>query len=84
VCGRIYLTRIGVGHDSYQKHYFDCIDCEQSIGVAVRANPPFAHIEALENCTLGGFDDRKTIINLHANYCFPADKYHEDGYFASI
>ncbi|MEJ6473978.1 hypothetical protein [Pseudoalteromonas piscicida] len=84
VCGKIYFTRIGVGHDSYQKHYFDCIDCEQSIGVAVRANPPSAHIEALENCTLGGFDDSKTIINLHANYCFPANKYHEAGYFISI
>lgn len=84
ICHREYFVRVAIGLDSFQKHYFDCLDCEQPIGIAVRSSPPSGHIEVVENCKLGGFDRTKTIINLHPNFCFPVDKFHDETYFPSI
>lgn len=84
ICGIEYFVRVGVGVESYQKHYFDCVNCYQSIGIAVRANPPHAHIESVENCTLGDFERERTIINLHPSFCFHHDNYHDPSYFASL
>ncbi|MCQ8880115.1 hypothetical protein NQT69_19125 [Pseudoalteromonas shioyasakiensis] len=84
ICNKVYFTRVAIGLDSYQKHYFDCLDCEQSIGIAVRSKAPNGHIEAVENCKLGGFDRNKTIINLHPSFCFPVEKYHDAMFFPSI
>lgn len=84
ICNKEYFVRVAIGLDSYQKHYFDCLDCEQPIGIAVRSKPPTGHIETVENCKLGGFERSKTIINLHPNFCFPVDKYHDPMFFPSI
>jgi hypothetical protein len=84
ICNKEYFIRVSIGLDSYQKHYFDCLDCEQPIGVAVRSKAPNGHIETVENCKLGGFDRSKTIINLHPSFCFPVDKYHDAMFFPSI
>lgn len=84
ICNKEYFIRVAIGLDSYQKHYFDCLDCEQSIGVAVRSKAPNGHIETVENCKLGEFDRSKTIINLHPSFCFPVDKYHDSMFFPSI
>lgn len=84
ICASEYFVRIGVGYDSYQKHSFDCLECLQPIGVAVRAKAPNAHIEVVENCTFVDIDDSKTVINLHPNCCFPVDKYHERMSFPSL
>lgn len=84
ICNKEYFIRVAIGLDSYQKHYFDCLDCEQSIGIAVRSRAPNGNIEIVENCKLGGFDRNKTIINLHPSFCFPVDKYHNSMFFPSI
>lgn len=84
ICTKEYFARVAIGLDSYQKHYFDCLDCQQPIGIAVRSEAPNARIEVVENCKLGGFDRNKTIINLHPSFCFPAEKYHDATFFPSI
>jgi hypothetical protein len=84
ICNKEYFVRVAIGLDSYQKHYFDCLDCEQPIGIAVRSNTPNGHIESVENCNLGGFDRSKTVINLHPSFCFPVEKYHDAMFFPSI
>ncbi|WP_425628579.1 hypothetical protein [Vibrio neptunius] len=88
VCSDDYRVRVGVGVDSFQTHYFDCLGCEQPIGLAVRANPPEAHIETVENCKITKCTPEevfsKTAINLHPNFCFPQEKYHDHKYFPSI
>lgn len=84
ICAIEYFVRVGVGGESYQKHYFDCVDCHQTIGIAVRTNPPDAHIETVENCTLGGFNRDRIVINLHPNFCFHIENYHNPLFFASL
>ncbi len=83
ICSSDFFIRVGIGLDSYQKHYFDCLNCEQPIGIAVRSN---GSIETIENCKLGGLeiDNSKTIINLHPSFCFPVEKYHDIKFFPSL
>ncbi len=52
--------------------------------VATRANPPNAHIEAVENVDLKDPDDSKTVINLHPNCAFSPEIYHERREFPSM
>jgi len=84
VCSEEYFIRVGVGFDSFQRHYFDCLECEEPISIAVRANPPNAHVEVLDNCKLVTIDDSKKVINLHPNCCFPVSTYHERRTFPSL
>jgi len=84
ICGEEYFLRVGIGYDSYQKHYIDCLECEQPIVIATRANPPNAHIEPVENATLHEPDDSKTVINLHPNCAFPPEVYHDRRKFPSL
>lgn len=84
ICSKLYFVRIGVGTEGFQTHYFDCLECDQPIGVAVRAQPGQANIETVENCKLLGFDDTQTIINLHPNFCFPIKNFHDRKFFPSL
>jgi hypothetical protein len=84
ICGAEYFLRVGIGYDSYQKHHFDCLECEQPLVIATRANPPNAHIESVENVALKYPDDNKTVINLHPNCAFSPEIYHERREFPSI
>jgi len=86
ICDNSYILRVGVGYDPYQKHFFDCVGCEQPIGVAVRANPPDAHIETVENCIIidEGEGEDSIVYNLHPNFSFVPENLHDPKFFASI
>jgi hypothetical protein len=84
ICESEYFIRAGVGFDSYQAHHFDCLDCNQVISVAVRANAPSAHIEVVNNCKIIKFDYSKLVINLHPNCSFELEDYHNPRAFPTL
>lgn len=87
ICNHEYRLRIGVGYDSYQKHYFDCITCKSPIVIAVRAIPPQAYIEVVENSELIKFtmeDRHHTIMNFHPNFSFNSFELHDPKVFVSM
>ncbi|WP_421323655.1 hypothetical protein [Aeromonas sp. 604176] len=83
ICDTPYCLRVGVGYDPYQRHFFDCINCELPIGIAVRANPPYAHVETVENCIITK-DNEGIVYNLHPNFSFEQNKLHDPQFFASL
>ncbi|MEZ8627876.1 hypothetical protein AB6D75_19000 [Vibrio splendidus] len=84
ICERKYRVRVGVGFDSYQKHYFDCSECEQPVVFALRAVAPNAHVEVVENCVLTQKPESDEILNFHPNCAFTLDKLHHPFAFPSI
>ncbi len=86
ICDAAYFVRVGVGGDSYQPHSFDCLECFQPMTIAVRASPPNAHIESVENVIIDSEinDEIGTVINLHPNSAFSAEQYHERQFFPSL
>lgn len=84
-CGHRFMLRAGVGIESYQHHYVDCSACGTPIVLAVRANPPHAHFVVEENFALGTHeDDEATLINLHPNFAFDPEDFHNRMGFASL
>lgn len=86
LCSHLYRVRIGIGFDSYQKHYFDCSNCNANIIFALKANPPSAHVEALENCSLSysESDVAPEVLNFHANCAFNKKDLHNPLSFPSL
>ncbi|MED0527973.1 hypothetical protein RCV38_17925 [Escherichia coli] len=84
LCSHIYRLRVGVGFDGYQKHYFDCSNCNANIVFALKAKAPEAHIEVVENCTLLWGVDEVEVMNFHPNCAFDKDDLHNPLSFPSI
>ena len=79
-CNHMHTLRIGLGSESRHVHTFPCADCEEEIKVAMVADQveqSFFYTEAVENAEMiehtSAFLDpsQTTVINLHANFCFP-------------
>jgi len=84
-CDHRYILRAGVGIESYQLHYVDCSECETPIVLAVRAKPPNARFEVEENFRLGTHEDEHaTLINLHPNFAFDPEDFHDRISFPSL
>jgi len=84
ICEQDYRLRVGVGFDEYQKHYFDCKECEQPITFALRAIAPNAHVETIDNClkTFAPIDE--IVINFHPNCAFDETDLHAPLAFPSL
>lgn len=83
-CNEKYLLRAGVGIELYQLHYFDCKGCDLPIVIGLRSHAPSAHFEAEENISLCEKGDNYTVINLHPNFAFTLDNYHDEKAFPAI
>ncbi|EGQ8335524.1 hypothetical protein BBL81_06325 [Vibrio parahaemolyticus] len=84
ICDKKYRVRVGVGFDEYQKHYFDCTDCEQPIVFALRAIAPNASIETVENCSRHATPESDQVINFHPNCAFSVNELHHPFAFPSM
>lgn len=84
ICQRVYTLRISIGSGKTQQHSFKCEGCEQTLSVKfekVYASAGFKNVE-YGNCE--GCDEEGVVVNLHPDFVIPADKVHQDGYFASF
>lgn len=84
ICEQDYRLRVGVGFDEYQKHYFDCVECEQPITFALRAIAPNAHVETIENCLKTFTPTDEIVMNFHPNCSFDETDLHAPLAFPSI
>ncbi|WP_394229101.1 hypothetical protein [Shewanella colwelliana] len=84
ICDNQYRLRVGVGFDQYQKHYFDCINCEQPIVFALRALAPNAHVETCENCVISTTNTNNIVLNFHPNCAFDEVDLHDPMAFPSL
>lgn len=85
VCECKHLLRVGVGLDNYEVLSFDCNECAIPISVAIRANPPQANLESIENCLFIRQDDSiKNIVNVHPNFAFKKESFHSRTAFPSL
>lgn len=86
LCGHRYRIRVGVGFDSYQKHYFDCSNCNINIVFAIRTKPPRADVEAVENCSLfsGEPNIELEVLNFHPNCAFNKHDLHNPFCFPTL
>lgn len=84
LCGKAYRIRVGVGFDKYQKHYFDCLNCNANIVFAIRASAPNANFETVENCERISNYDNTEVVNFHPNCAFDKDDLHNPFHFASL
>jgi len=87
-CDATFALRVGIGHESSQRHFFLCPFCEEecSISLALDFNQGQASISSTENCTIP--EDVNTaqtcsykVVNLHPDYIVPFDQRHQDGVF---
>ncbi|NMR47295.1 hypothetical protein HCO47_04170 [Citrobacter braakii] len=86
LCDHLYRIRVGVGFDGYQKHYFDCSNCNANIVFALRAKAPEANVESVENCSRS-FDESDVepeVLNFHPNCAFVKDDLHNPFSFPSL
>ncbi|MEN4687788.1 hypothetical protein [Pantoea agglomerans] len=84
ICEAEYRLRVSVGFDKYQKHYMDCFECSTPIVFAVRANPPNAHVEIEENCTITEHVRQKKVVNFHPGFALDKDEIHNPMSFPSM
>lgn len=86
LCNKEYRVRVGVGFDRYQRHYFDCFNCDSNIVFAIRAIAPKANMETVENCSIKTNNDGSDaeVVNFHPNCAFNENDLHNPFSFPSI
>lgn len=87
LCSHVFRVRVGIGGESYQKHYFDCSNCDSNLVFAVRAEAPNAHIEVCQNCLIPypGSDIRENeLFNFHPDCAFDLEELHDPFAFPTM
>ena len=83
-CGHSHTLRIQVGHEPYQEHTFQCVECEEEIIVGMHCNQATAsvQIKEVQNCSIGSKEG--TIINLSPEFPILKKDLHRDHVFPSL
>lgn len=89
-CGQNHTVRIGLGHETYQTHSFNCIGCGEELIVGMRViRPEGSPIprfvgEPVENVELSEEEAGAPIVNVDANFLVPLEQRHTDVMFPRL